>query len=101
MDQQNMDQLLEFIQRAENDPDVPKIYFNGFLTAMGEGDVAVTLKRGQIPVAVLNMSYTVAKTLAEQLRNLIGNLETATNHNIMTTNEIATRMGEHNANDNQ
>lgn len=29
------------IQQAEDDPDVPKIYFNGFLSAMGAGDVAV------------------------------------------------------------
>ena len=85
------------IQQAEDDPDVPKIYFNGFLSAMGAGDVAVALKRGETPVAVLNMSYTVAKTLAEKLRELIGSLETITDHNIMTTDETTAKMSRHNA----
>lgn len=104
MAQQTIDSVQEFarqIQQAEDDPDVPKIYFNGFLNALGAGDVAVTLKRGETPVAVLNMSYTVAKTLAEKLRKLIGNLETITDHNVMTTDETTDKMDQYNAAHNQ
>ena len=104
MAQQTIDPVQEFarqVQQAEDDPDVPKIYFNGFLSAMGAGDVAVTLKRGETPVAVLNMSYTVAKTLAEKLRELIGNLETITDHNVMTTDETTAKMDQYNADHNQ
>ncbi len=37
MNRQNLDPAREFArqsQQAEDDPDVPKIYFNGFLSAM-------------------------------------------------------------------
>ena len=101
MNQSDVNQeLARQMQRAEDDPDVPKIYFNGFMNAMGAGDVTVVLKRGETPVAVINMSYTVAKTLYEKLRDMIGNLETGMDQTIMTTDTITARMSGQDANNN-
>ncbi|MGH8468850.1 MAG: hypothetical protein ACREVY_07705 [Gammaproteobacteria bacterium] len=68
--------------------DIPKINFNGIITLLGTGDVLVVLERNGQPVAVLNASYTVAKTLSVLLGNTIAKLEERSGHPIMTTNEI-------------
>ncbi len=64
------------------------IYFNGFVNAIGIGDVTIVLERNGKAVAVLNTSYTVAKTLAEKLGGLIKNLEEASGKEIMTTDNV-------------
>ena len=48
----------------------------------------VVLERNGHPVAVLNVSYTVAKTLSMLLGNAIANLEELSGHPIMTTTEV-------------
>ena len=68
--------------------DVEKIYFNGFTNTIGLGDILITLEQNGSPVGVLNTSYTVAKTLAIKLADLIGQLEAATGNKIMTTEDI-------------
>ena len=67
---------------------VPEIYFNGFVNGMGIGDVITTLERNGKPVAILNMSYTVAKTFAQSLTEAISNLERDSGNSIMTTHDI-------------
>lgn len=69
-------------------PDIPKINFNGIITTLGTGDIMVVLERNAQPVAVLNTSYTVAKTLSVMLGNVIAQLEERSGHTIMTTKEI-------------
>jgi hypothetical protein len=73
------------------------IYFNGFVNALGIGDVSIILELNNKSVAVLNTSYTVAKTLAEKLGGLIKNLEEASGQEIMTTDNVSaflrTRQG--------
>lgn len=66
---------------------VPKIYANGFANAVGQGDTITVLQQNGTPVAVLNLSYTVAKTLALKLGDLIKKLEADTGNTIMTTDE--------------
>lgn len=48
----------------------------------------VVLERNGHPVAVLNVSYTVAKTLSMLLGDAIARLEKVSGHPIMTTTEI-------------
>lgn len=54
----------------------------------------IVLERNNRAVAILNASYTVAKTLAQQLSNLIIALEQKTGNTIMTVDEIGIKMGE-------
>lgn len=88
-DQKPMNQNAEFIDNAVRSNDVPHIYFNGFVNSISTGDVLLVLKSNERPVAVLNASYTLAKTLVEKLGELVTALETRTDNTIMTTDDVA------------
>ena len=53
-------------QRMQNalSSDAPRIYLNGFGITATLGDIMILLEANGKPVGVLNMSYTVATTLA-------------------------------------
>jgi hypothetical protein len=68
--------------------DCPIYYFNGFTTALGVGDILISLQSNGKPILTLNTSYTLAKTLSEKLNGIISDLEKATGNRIMTTDQI-------------
>ena len=76
------------IEKALEDPEVPKLYANSFECALGLGDVALLLKNGNKTVGVLNMSHTLAKTLAMRLGDLIRFLEAQSETPVMTTADV-------------
>ncbi len=76
------------LAKALSDRDIPKVYANNFDLALGTGDIAVILKNGQETVAVMNLSYTVAKTLSVKIQELIRVLEERLGHAVMTSDEI-------------
>ncbi len=84
----------ERIRDALDNKELPTIYFNGFVSSTGTGDVLIVLERHNQPVAVLSTSFTVAKTLAQKLSGLIINLENITGNTIMTTENIAKKLQE-------
>lgn len=71
-------------------PEEKSLYFNGFAIAVGGGDVVLTLLRNGVPLQTLNASFTVAKTLGAAIVGSIQKLEEATNHTIMTIQDVAT-----------
>lgn len=88
------DNLKERIEKALKDKEIPNIHFNGFINSLGTGDVLIILERNGQPIAVLNTSYTVAKTLSQKLGGIMTVLEQKTGNTIMTVDEIKTKMGE-------
>jgi len=74
-------------ERARADG-VPQLYANGFANTLGVGDVVLVLERNDQPVAILNLSYTVAKTLSLSLSRIVALLEERSNREIMTTHDI-------------
>jgi hypothetical protein len=76
------------INNAMVNPDVPKMYANGFSCALGASDIAVLFKIGSQPIAITNLSYTTAKTLSIKLQDLITVLETKSQNTIMTTDDL-------------
>lgn len=88
-DSQNLEKKLD---EALKDPQVQRIYANGFINALGVGDVVIVLQNSKKPIAVLNLSYTVAKTLSLKLGALISQLEDSTHNTIMTTDDIEKSM---------
>ncbi len=64
------------------------IYVNGFGIAIGNADVAVILQNNGKNVLLLNLSYTVAKSLGEKLSGVVGMLEEASGRKVMTSDEI-------------
>lgn len=82
------EQIEEQIKNALADVEIPNIYFNGFINSVGMGDVMLVLTRSGKPVATLNMSYTLAKTLAEKLGGVVATIEQKSGNTIMTTDDI-------------
>lgn len=67
---------------------IPSHYFNGFELQSSLSDVAAFLLLDGQPVARLSMSFTTAKTFSENLGNAIKAFEDATNHKIMTIENV-------------
>ncbi|MBF0336873.1 MAG: hypothetical protein HQL05_03495 [Nitrospirae bacterium] len=67
---------------------VDSLYFNGFETFMTVGDVGIILKLQGKDILTLNTTFTVAKTLAENLTKIIQHLESKTETNILTMEDI-------------
>lgn len=79
---------MEFISSAILNKEIPKFYFNGFSNGIGNSDIVIVLQLNNTPIAVLNTSYTIAKTLSKKLDEMIQNLETASGNSIMTTDDV-------------
>ncbi|MFO7877093.1 MAG: hypothetical protein R6U55_10990 [Desulfovermiculus sp.] len=75
-----------------NDPNIQKIYANGFTIFIGNADVGIILKTNNQAQYVLNISYTLAKTLYSKLHEMIHDLETSTDNQIMTTDRINDKL---------
>lgn len=82
------------VDKALSDTTLPAVYFNGFALNLGTGDIALVLERNGQPAAVLNTSYTVAKTLAEKLNGLVSVLESKTGNTIMSTEDVTKSLSE-------
>lgn len=72
----------------EAEPDTPRIYFNGFVNGLTQGDVRIGLTLNGKTVGHLSCSFTLAKTLSTKLGALVEALEKATGQTIMTVDEI-------------
>ena len=68
--------------------DVPHIYFNGFVNGFAPGDIVCVLEKNGRPTGIMNMSYTLAKTLSVSLAQLIATLEETSGQPILTTHEV-------------
>lgn len=80
--------LDSLIEKALKDESMPEIHFNGFINAIGSGDILIILQRNGRAIAKLNTSYTVAKTLSQKLGSLVVDLEQRTGNTIMTVDDI-------------
>jgi len=83
---------VERVNNAVGNSEIPHIYFNGFVSTIGPGDVLIVLEQNNKPVATINTSYTVAKTMVAKLNGLINSLEVKTGNKIMTTDHIDQAM---------
>jgi len=83
-----VEKIPDEINKALGNPEIPRLYSNSFSCALGQGDVVVLFKNGPNPVATLNLSYTMAKTLVIKLQGLISHLESLSGNKIMTSDDI-------------
>lgn len=67
---------------------VVTIYANGYVNSIGTGDIVVLLERNGEPAAIVNMSYTIAKSLSVSLGQIIAQIEERAGREIMTSTEI-------------
>lgn len=92
--QQGPDLIKKRIEAALASQDIPHIYANGFVNATGNADIITVLERNNSPVAVLNMSYTPAKSLAQNLSQIIEGLEQKSKQTSMTTEVVDTALSQ-------
>jgi hypothetical protein len=67
---------------------ITNIYANGFLLGFTNADTQLVLLLSGRPVAVVNFSYTLAKSISEKLGKLVDEWEKKTGHTLQTTDSI-------------
>lgn len=82
------------IQRATEATNIPNLYANGFVNHVTQGDILTVLEHNGKPVATINLSYTVAKTLALSIGTLISQLEALTGRDMLTTHDVSLKLNE-------
>lgn len=87
------EQALKKIIEQAVQSDIENVYFNGFTNSIGVGDIIILLQRNGKPVKLLNVSYTVAKTLAIKLLESINFFEDKTNQKMLTTDQVESCFG--------
>lgn len=91
------DNAVEQRIKAALSADIPNLYVNGFSNHGMLGDVMMVLETNGRPVGVLNMSYTVAKTLALKLGTMVDAFQKQTGRTLLTFEEVAQTLGQENA----
>jgi hypothetical protein len=79
---------LEPLAFAIRDANVKRIYANGFSLGMSNADTHIVLQWFGQPVAIVNLSYTLAKTLSLKLSALMHDWEEKTKQPLATTDTI-------------
>ncbi len=69
-------------------------YINGFQIGLSNADLSVVGLLDNQPILKINMSYTIAKTLAVKLSEMMAKLEKATGRDIMTTDDAGSGLEE-------
>jgi hypothetical protein len=90
------DESKNTIEYALESDEVVKIYANGFANFLNNADVGLVLQVNGRPKAVVNMSYTLAKTLYKKLGSMIQQFEKESDHEIMDTDFISKTLTEKN-----
>jgi hypothetical protein len=73
---------------AQQDPQVLKLYANGFAIALSNADMSVLLQLSGKPVGIMYLSYTMAKTLHERLGQVVRDFEDQSKQKLLTTDEV-------------
>src|SRR5664279_1609004 len=80
--------VVEIVQAALGDASVPKLYANGFAVGLTNADVVIAFQLQGKPAAILNLSFTLAKTLAQRLSGVVSELEAKLDTKLVTTDKI-------------
>ena len=73
---------------AISNPDVPKIYINAFLNGYNNTDFTLLLESNGTAAVVLNLSYSLAKTLAANIMGSITEIEKEIKQKIILMEEM-------------
>jgi hypothetical protein len=65
-----------------------QLYANGFSLGLSNADVFIILQKFGRPIGVVNLSYTLAKTLSVKLTGLVSDWEKNTKRDLATTDDI-------------
>ena len=68
--------------------DLPHLYTNGFQVSVTNADISLILKLDQRPTHVINLSYTLAKTLSVKMAGVVSQFEEAVGRDMLTTEQV-------------
>jgi hypothetical protein len=100
----NMAEKTDFTKTIQGGLSLPperKIYFNGFAISITPSDVMIVLQNNQEPVAVLNTSHSIAKTLITKLGSLINSYTKDSGIQVYTLDEIQKKLQQSKGNANK
>jgi len=69
--------------------DLQEVYVNGFQIAVGNADMIINLQRNGKFFERINLSFTVAKSLAQALTEVVQQVEVKSGMDIKTTGDLA------------
>lgn len=78
----------DHLKQALGTPGVLRLYANGFSLGLTNADAHIILHQFGQPVAILNLSYTLAKTLSLKLGRIVAEWETRTGQQLVTTDKL-------------
>jgi hypothetical protein len=76
------------LMMAVRDPNVHRVYANGFTLGLTNADTHIVLQWFGRPIAIVNLSYTLAKTLSQRLAKMVEDWEKKTGQPLATTDKI-------------
>ena len=82
----------DLLKEALESEEIIKIYANGFANFFTNSDIGLIFSQNNKPIALLNISLTLAKTLVEKLGQMIHDFEKNTDIKILTTTDIEERF---------
>ena len=84
--------MQKMVQEAIASEQVVNLYGNGFVCLNSNADMIIIMQKNQRPIAVINLSYTTAKTLSEKLGQMVRDFEKTTGNTIMTIGVINEKL---------
>ena len=84
--------LVKNIRGAILAEDIPKLYVNGFAAFQGNSDMGIVFQLNGKPNLVINMSFTLAKTLSEKINQMVSDFEKKTGIDILSTYDVDKKM---------
>jgi hypothetical protein len=80
--------LEQAFTQAQQDPQVLKLYVNGFGIALSNADMSILLQLAGKPIGIMYLSYTMAKTLHERLGQVVRDFEAQSDQKLLTTDQV-------------
>lgn len=85
-------ELLQAAQQALLNPNLPRIYANGFTLGFTAADVTVFLQINHVPLAAVDMAFPTVKALVKSLSGMIEAYEKVVGTPIHTAEELKGAM---------
>jgi hypothetical protein len=73
-------------------PLIPKLYANGFVCGQTLSDAFIVLQLNGLPISVLNLSLSSAKSLMSDLEKMVADYEHRTETEILTMAEVKDKL---------
>ena len=84
--------VIELADQSMVNPNVPKIYFNGFQILCSNSDLSIVLLNAGTPAAVLQCSFGTGKSLASKLGSLIDGVEEQSGFTFPSIEDVQSKL---------